>query len=74
MLAPTAHGTITFHSWRRTFVTKAEQAGQSPNLIAFVVGHERPGMTLGVYSGGPLLEQLKGVVESIRLPKDAALN
>lgn len=58
---------VTFHSWRRTFVTKAEQAGQPPHLISFAVGHERPGMTLGVYSGGPLLGQLRPLVESVKL-------
>ena len=64
---------VTFHSWRRTFVTKAEQAGQPPHLISFAVGHERPGMTLGVYSGGPLLAQLKAVVESVKLPSRATI-
>lgn len=59
---------VTFHSWRRTFVTKAEQAGQAPHLIEVVVGHKRPGMALGVYSGGPLMEQLRAVVESVNLP------
>lgn len=59
---------ITFHSWRRTFVTKAEQAGQPPHWIEVVVGHKRAGMTLGRYSGGPLAGQLQPVVESVRLP------
>lgn len=65
---------VTFHSWRRTFVTKAEQADQRPHLISFVVGHERPGMTLGVYSGGPLLEQMRFVVESVRLPAGVSVS
>ncbi len=64
---------VTFHSWRRTFVTKAEQAGQPPHLISFAVGHERPGVTLSVYSGGPLLRQLKPLVESVAMPKDVKL-
>jgi hypothetical protein len=49
-------------------VTKAEQAGQPEHLIATVVGHKRPGITLGRYSSGPLLEQLRVVVESVKLP------
>lgn len=64
---------VTFHSWRRTFVTKAEQSGQPPHLLAVVVGHERPGETLGTYSSGPLLEQLKTVVESVDLPPQVSL-
>jgi len=31
------------------------------------VGHKRAGMTLGLYSGGPLIEQLRTVVESVKL-------
>jgi integrase len=59
---------VNFHSFRRTFVTKAEQAGMQPHLIEVVVGHKRPGMALGVYSAGPLLQQLREVVESVKLP------
>jgi integrase len=58
---------ITFHSLRRTFVTKAEQEGNQPHLIEALVGHKRAGMTLGLYSGGPLIEQLRTVVESVKL-------
>jgi site-specific recombinase XerC len=59
---------VNFHSWRRFFVTKAEQAGQPEHLIAVTVGHKRAGITLGRYSAGPLLEQVRAVVESVRLP------
>jgi integrase len=61
---------IDFHSWRRWFATKAEEAGQEPHIISAVVGHKlgRQGMTLGVYSGGPSEEQMRAVVESVRLP------
>lgn len=44
---------VNFHSLRRWFITKAEQAGQPESIIAAVVGHKRQGMTLGGYSGGP---------------------
>jgi integrase len=57
-----------FHSWRRWFIEKAEQAGQAENVIASVVGHQRPGMTFGVYSRGPSMEQLRACVESVKLP------
>lgn len=61
---------IDFHSFRRWFITKAEQAGIPPNIISMVVGHAegRKGMTLGVYSGGPSLDQMRACVEAVRLP------
>ncbi|PWE56353.1 integrase [Metarhizobium album] len=59
---------INFHSFRRWFVTAAERAGQPESLIAVVVGHKRQGMTLGVYSAGPVIEQARACVEAVRLP------
>lgn len=61
---------IDFHSFRRWFVTKAEEAGQPPHIISAVVGHAegRQGMTLGLYSGGPSDKQMREVVESVRFP------
>jgi integrase len=61
-------GNVDLHSLRRRWVTLAEQAGHPENLIASCVGHQRPGMTFGRYSQGPLLGQLRVVVESVRLP------
>jgi integrase len=58
-----------FHSLRRWFITKAEQAGQPETIIAAVVGHKRQGMTLGGYSGGPSAEQFRNCVEAVRLPQ-----
>jgi len=42
----------------------------SPNIISTVVGHAEgfQGMTLGVYSGGPSLDQLRACVGAVRLP------
>ncbi len=62
-------GLVNFHSFRRWFITKAEQAGQPESTIAAVVGHKRTGMTLGVYSAGPLIEQARQCVEAVVLPK-----
>jgi integrase len=61
---------IDFHSFRRWFITKAEQAGIPPHIISTVVGHAegRKGMTLSTYSGGPALDQLRSCVEAVRLP------
>ena len=60
---------VNFHSWRRGFVTEAERAGQPEHIIAVAVGHKRAGVTLGRYSAGPLLEQVRACVEAVRLPK-----
>jgi integrase len=59
---------VNFHSFRRWFITKAEQAGQPEGTIKSVVGHQRQGMTLGLYSAGPMLAQLRACVESVQLP------
>jgi integrase len=61
---------VNFHSFRRWFVTMAEQAGQPPHTISALVGHAegRPGMTLGVYSAGPSGKQLRACVEAVKLP------
>nr|WP_319515518.1 tyrosine-type recombinase/integrase [uncultured Cohaesibacter sp.] len=59
---------VNFHSFRRWFITQAERADQPEHIIAAVVGHKRPGMTLGRYSAGPKLEQAKRCVEAVRLP------
>lgn len=61
---------IDFHSFRRWFITKAEQAENAEPLIQAVVGHKRPGVTLGTYSAGPSAAQRRAVVRSVRLPKD----
>lgn len=59
---------VNFHSFRRWFITKAERAGNSGDLIAALVGHKRSGMTLGRYSEGPEMAQALCCVKSVRLP------
>lgn len=59
---------VTFHSFRRWFITQAERAGQPETIIAAVVGHKRAGMTLGLYSAGPDREQFMRCVEAVKLP------
>ena len=59
---------VDFHSFRRWFITKAEQAEQQPHFIEALVGHKRTGMTLCRYSAGPLKEQFRAVVEAVKLP------
>ncbi len=60
---------VNFHSFRRWFITMAEQAGIPESTIASVVGHKRKGITLGTYSRGPSLEQLRACVEAVVLPE-----
>ncbi|MCA0434298.1 MAG: tyrosine-type recombinase/integrase [Proteobacteria bacterium] len=60
---------VTFHSFRRWFITKADRAGMRKEDIERVVGHKVQGMSLGHYSGGATFEQFRKVVESVKLPK-----
>jgi integrase len=61
---------VNFHSFRRWFVTQAEQAGIPESTISSVVGHEegRKSITLGVYSGGPAWQQVRTCVDAVKLP------
>lgn len=60
---------IDFHSWRRWFTTECERAGIPENVVDAVTGHAgRVGMSYGLYSGGPSLEQRRTCVESVHLP------
>jgi integrase len=60
---------VDFHSFRRWFTTRAEQAGQLPHIIDAVTGHKRPGETLGRYSQGPSMKQLRECVEAVKLTR-----
>jgi len=59
---------VNFHSFRRWFATKAEEAGIAENVIAAVMGHKKEGITLGVYSQAQLVEPKRRCVEAISLP------
>lgn len=65
---------VKFHSFRRWFVTEAEQAGQQESIISEVVGHEegRKSITLKVDSRGPSEDQKRRCVEAVRLPSQAS--
>lgn len=57
-----------FHSLRKSFITKLENAGVQENFTARVVGHEISGtknISYGLYSGGIQYEVLKEVVEKV---------
>ncbi|WP_347341382.1 tyrosine-type recombinase/integrase [Bradyrhizobium pachyrhizi] len=61
---------VNFHSFRRWFATKAEDAGQRENVVAAVMGHNKNlGLTFGHYSRAELVELKRGCVEAVTLPK-----
>jgi len=59
---------VNFHSFRRWFITKAEQADVPEPLIAAIVGHTRTGITLRRYSQGPAMRQARRAVAKVKLP------
>lgn len=61
-------GSYTFHSLRSTLVTQLENAGVSENLAADIVGHEKPRITYGLYSGGASLAVKRQAIELVSYP------
>ncbi|MDB5898281.1 MAG: phage integrase family protein [Ramlibacter sp.] len=57
-----------FHSLRGTLVTLLEDAGVSENLAADIVGHEKPRITYGLYSGGASLATKAAALELVKYP------
>lgn len=57
-----------FHSIRKTLVTLLENAGISENLAADIVGHEKPRITYGLYSGGATLAVMREALERVVYP------
>lgn len=54
-----------FHSIRKTMVTLLENAGVGENTTADIVGHEKPRITYGLYSGGASLILKKKAIELV---------
>lgn len=54
-----------FHSIRKTFTTQLENAGINENVTADIIGHEKPRMTYGLYSGGTNLDLKRKAVAKI---------
>lgn len=65
---------INFHSFRRWFITEAQEAltagasGYTETTISEVVGHKVEGMTMGTYKGAASDAQRRACVEAVRLP------
>lgn len=62
----------TFHSFRSTVITQLENAGISENLAADIVGHDKPRVTYGLYSGGADLETKRKALEKVSYPFPSA--
>src|SRR5262249_3439903 len=57
-----------FHSIRRTVVTLLDSAGVPENVAADIVGHDKPTMTYGLYSGGSSLLTKRKALARISYP------
>lgn len=60
--------THTFHSFRSTVATLLENAGVPEGVAADIIGHDKPTMTYGLYSGGADLGTKKAALEKISYP------
>lgn len=60
---------VNFHSFRRWFISRMEQADVPENMIAGIVGHRNGTITLNVYSEGPLMTSARRAVAKVRLPR-----
>ncbi|URK16946.1 tyrosine-type recombinase/integrase [Thalassospira sp. GO-4] len=58
-----------FHSIRKGVSTQLERAGVQENVTADILGHEKPRMTYGLYSGGNVLSGLKEAIEKLDYPQ-----
>ncbi len=57
-----------FHSFRKNVVGQLEAAGIPQNEVAQLVGHEKQGLTFGVYGGRMTLQRLAEIVALIDYP------
>ncbi len=59
-----------FHSIRKTVVTILENAGVAEGVVADIVGHEKPTMTYGLYSGGSTLATMRKAIRKLAYPRN----
>lgn len=59
---------VNFHSFRRWFISRMEQAEVPEAMIAAIVGHKRGSITLDVYSEGPKMQAARRAIARIELP------
>jgi len=56
---------VDIHSCRRYFSTQLERVGTPEHLAASILGHSKSSMSYDLYSGGPLLEQMKEYIDKV---------
>lgn len=59
---------VNFHSFRRWFISRAEQAGVEAEMISAIAGHKHGSITLDVYSEGPVMGRARQAVAKVSLP------
>lgn len=59
---------VNFHSFRRWFISRAEQAGVEAAMISAIVGHKHGSITLDVYSEGTTMQRARRAVAKVKLP------
>jgi integrase len=59
---------VNFHSFRRWFISRAEQAGVEAEMVSAIVGHKHGSITLDVYSEGPTMQRARRAVAKVKLP------
>jgi integrase len=57
-----------FHSIRKTVATLLENAGVPEGVAADIIGHDKPTMTYGLYSGGASMKTKREAIEKLRYP------
>jgi integrase len=57
-----------YHSIRKTVSTQLENAHVSENIAADILGHEKPRITYGLYSGGATLAVKRAALAKLRYP------
>lgn len=59
---------VDFHSFRRWFARKCEEAGQHESVVARIMGHsDGLSITFGLYSQAQPIEIMRACVESVRV-------
>ena len=60
---------LVFHSIRKTVATQFENAHVPEGVAADILGHEKPTMTYGVYSGGSSLDTKRKAILKLKYPE-----
>jgi integrase len=59
---------LVFHSIRKTVVTELENASVPEGVVADIVGHEKPNITFGLYSGGNSVAVMRKAIAKLKYP------